>query len=203
MSHLVDLRGVKIGFALTGSHCTLELALAAMRQLKALGAEILPILSPSVLESNTRFGTAFAWREAVLEASGSERIITTIVEAEPIGPKKLLDLMLIAPCSGNTLAKLASGVVDTAPLMAAKAHLRNQRPLLLAPSTNDGLANAAKNIGVLLNSKQIYFVPFGQDDPFAKPNSLVADLGRLPQAASEALAGRQVQPLLYGYTPGE
>lgn len=190
------MQGLKIGFALTGSHCTLEKALAAMECLRELGAEIMPIVSPAMIQYDTRFGSAESWRERLLKASGQEHLIESIPAAEPIGPQALLDVLLIAPCSGNTLAKLANGITDTAVLMAAKAHLRNLRPLVLAVSTNDGLGANAKNIGLLLNSKHLYFVPFGQDDASAKPNSLSADMAYIPQTIAAALRGQQLQPIL-------
>lgn len=190
------LRGKRIAFALTGSYCTLERAVTAMAALRAAGAEILPVISFNVRDHDSRFGTAASWRARILETAGSATMIDTIAAAEPIGPKQLADVMVIAPLSGNSAAKLANSIIDTPVLMAAKSHLRNLRPLVLAISSNDGLAGSAKNIGMLLNMKHIYFVPFGQDDPQRKPNSLVADMAQLPQAVAAALAGRQVQPLL-------
>lgn len=195
-SDISAVNGLKIGFALTGSHCTLAKAVAAMERLRELGAAVTPIVSPAVLQEDTRFGCVDFWRRRLREASGQDTLIESIIAAEPIGPQALLDVMLIAPCTGNTLAKLAAGVTDTPVLMAAKAHLRNQRPLVLAVSSNDGLSANAKNIGLLLNSKYIYFVPFGQDDAIGKPNSLMADLNQTPQTILAALAGRQIQPLL-------
>lgn len=192
----LNLRGLKIGFALTGSHCTLAQGVAAMARLSGLGAEILPIISPAVQHDSSRFGSAAEWREKICRASAQDEIIDSIVAAEPIGPKGLLDVVVIAPCSGNTLAKLANGITDSAVLMAAKAHLRNQRPVVLAIATNDGLGFNAKNIGLLLHSKLIYFVPFGQDDAQGKPNSLIADMVQIPQTVVAALAGKQIQPLL-------
>lgn len=190
------LQGLKIGFALTGSHCTLSQGVDAMTHLRSLGAEIMPIISPAVRLDDSRFGTANQWRSRILAASEQEEIVETIPAAEPIGPQGLLDVVIIAPCSGNTLAKLANGITDTPVLMAAKAHMRNQRPVVLAVATNDGLGANAKNIGLLLNTKLIYFVPFGQDDAFGKPNSLVADMEQIPAAILAALAGQQLQPLL-------
>lgn len=190
------LAGLKIGFALTGSHCTLEKAIAAMAKLHQLGAEITPIFSAAVRDDDSRFGSTGHWRAEAMRASGQTQIIDNIVSAEPIGPKALLDIVVIAPCSGNTLAKMATAVTDTAVLMAAKAHMRNLRPVVVAVSTNDGLAANAKNLGLLLNMKHIYFVPFGQDDAFGKPTSLVADMSLIPETIMAALAGRQIQPLL-------
>jgi dipicolinate synthase subunit B len=189
---------IKIGFALTGSHCTLEETLPEIERLVREGAEVTPIISYSVDEMDTRFGTADYWKEKLLEITG-RKPISSIVEAEPIGPQKLLDILVIAPCTGNTLAKMANGITDSPVLMAAKAHLRNCGPVVIAISTNDGLGNNAKNIGALLNSKNMYFVPFGQDNPFDKHNSLVAHMSLLSDTISEALQGRQIQPILVSY----
>ena len=167
----------------------------ALEQVKARFARVVPIVSECVAETDTRFGKAHdLMRE--MERICDCRVISTIQAAEPIGPKKLLDLLIIAPCTGNTLGKLAAGVTDSSVTMAAKAHLRNGRPLLIAPSTNDGLAASAASIGALLPRKYIYFVPFGQDDFEKKPTSLVADFSLVADAAQAALEGRQLQPLL-------
>lgn len=184
-----------IGFALCGSFCTLEKAVAALKQVAAHNASVWPIMSETTACTDTRFGRASRFREQIEEICG-RKIITTVAEAEPIGPKKLLDILVICPCTGNTLAKLAHGVTDGAVTMAAKAHLRNGRPLVIAPSTNDGLAAAAPNIGTLLGRKQVYFVPFGQDDWVGKPTSLVADFGKVADTVEAALRGEQLQPLL-------
>ncbi|MCL2818081.1 MAG: dipicolinate synthase subunit B [Clostridiales bacterium] len=192
------LAGVKVGFAVTGSHCTLAEAVKAMEEVRKAGAEITPILSFSVKNEDTKFGKAEDWRGKISEICGNP-IIDSIVLAEPIGPQRLLDVLLIAPCSGNTLAKLALGISDSPVLMAAKAHLRNQKPLVLAISTNDGLGANAKNLGLLLNTKNVYMVPFGQDNPKEKAGSLLSDMKRIPGALTEALAGRQLQPLLLQY----
>ena len=191
-----SLQGKRIAFALTGSFCTLATAVQAMQALRAAGAELLPVLSFHVRDIDSRFGTAAFWRERIMEAAGHERVIDTIEAAEPIGPQKMADLLVIAPLTGNSTAKLALGITDTPVLMAAKSHLRNQRPVVLAVSSNDGLSGSAKNIGLLLNTRNIYFVPFGQDDPQRKPNSLVADMSKLPETVAVALAGKQLQPLL-------
>ncbi len=191
-----SLADLKIGFGLTGSHCTLNEAILAMAALRGYNADIMPIISEAVAKSDTKFGRADYWQDQILEICAPCEIIDTIVKAEPIGPKKLLDLMIIAPCTGNTLAKLAAGITDSPVLMAAKAHLRNGRPLVLAIATNDGLGANAKNIGYLLNCKHIYFVPFGQDDALQKPNSLIADMTKVPISCAYALKNRQVQPLL-------
>lgn len=191
------LQGVKVGFALTGSHCTLGRVMPELRRFVAEGAEVYPIVSPAVANTDTRFGPASGWLEEVAAITG-RRPITTIAEAEPIGPERLLDVLVIAPCTGNTLAKLANGIVDTPVLMAAKAQLRNQRPVVVAISTNDGLSMNAKNLGLLLNMKNVYLVPFGQDDPFNKWASLVAKMELLLETTLAALEGRQIQPILIG-----
>ena len=178
-----------------GSFCTHARAMEALEQVKARFARVVPIVSECVAETDTRFGKAHdLMRE--MERICDCRVISTIQAAEPIGPKKLLDLLIIAPCTGNTLGKLAAGVTDSSVTMAAKAHLRNGRPLLIAPSTNDGLAASAASIGALLPRKYIYFVPFGQDDPELTPASLVADFSQVASAAQAALEGRQLQPIL-------
>ena len=184
-----------IGFAVCGSFCTHARAMEALEQVKARFARVVPIVSEVVADTDTRFGAAHdLMRE--MERICDHRVISTVKEAEPIGPQKLLDLLIIAPCTGNTLGKLASGVTDTSVTMAAKAHLRNERPVLIAPSTNDGLAASAASIGALLPRKYIYFVPFGQDDFEKKPTSLVANFSLVADAASAALEGRQLQPIL-------
>lgn len=184
-----------VGFAVCGSFCTHAKAMEALEQVKARFRTVIPIVSECTAATDTRFGPAHELMRE-MERICDRRVISSIREAEPIGPKKLLDLLIIAPCTGNTLGKLACGITDTAVTMAAKAHLRNQRPLLIAPSTNDGLAASAPNLGTLLSRKYIYFVPFGQDDPEKKPASLVADFSLVADAAQAALEGRQLQPLL-------
>lgn len=191
----MDLSGITCGFALTGSFCTFAKVLPQMAAMRASGAEIIPIMSTFAAKADTRFGTAEMFHEKIEEICG-KGIISTIEAAEPIGPKKLLDILVVAPCTGNTLAKLANGIADTPVTLGVKAHLRNGRPVLLAVSTNDGLAGAAKNIGQLLNTKNIYFVPFGQDDPEGKPTSLVAHMEKIVPAAVSAIAGKQIQPIL-------
>lgn len=193
----MGLGGKRIGLALTGSHCTLASVLRQVTRLVESGADVLPILSPSVARETTRFGTPEAWEEQLFEATG-KRPLKTIPEVEPIGPQRLLDALVIAPCTGNTLAKLANGVTDGPVLMAAKAHLRNGRPLIIAVSTNDGLGMNARNLGLLLNAKDVYFVPFGQDAPYEKRNSLVAREDLLLDTIEAALEGRQLQPILVG-----
>ena len=169
--------------------------MAALEQVRSRFAHVIPIVSEFTAAEDTRFGNAHDLMREMMRIC-DHRVISTIKEAEPIGPKKLLDLLIIAPCTGNTLGKLANGITDTSVTMAAKAHLRNGRPVLIAPSTNDGLSSAAANIGNLLGRKYIYFVPFGQDDPIGKPASLVADFSQIPAAAQAALEGRQLQPIL-------
>lgn len=184
-----------VGFALCGSFCTHARAVEALEQVKARFARVVPIVSETVAATDTRFGAAHDLMREV-ERICDHRVIATVKGAEPIGPQKLLDLLIICPCTGNTLGKLAAGVTDSSVTMAAKAHLRNGRPLVLAPSTNDGLSASAGSIGALLNRKYIYFVPFGQDDPEKKPASLVADFAQVADAAQAALEGRQLQPIL-------
>lgn len=188
-----------VGFAVCGSFCTHAKAMEALEQVKARFSTVIPIVSECTAATDTRFGPAHELMRE-MERICDRRVISSIREAEPIGPKKLLDLLIIAPCTGNTLGKLACGITDTAVTMAAKAHLRNQRPLLIAPSTNDGLTASAPNLGALLSRKYIYFVPFGQDDPVKKPTSLVADFSKVEDAVDAALAGKQLQPVLLGPT---
>ena len=169
--------------------------MAALEQVRAQWNTVIPIVSQVVADTDTRFGNAHdLMRE--MERICDHRVISTVKGAEPIGPQKLLDLLIICPCTGNTLGKLAAGVTDTSVTMAAKAHLRNGRPLLIAPATNDGLSASAASIGQLLSRKYIYFVPFGQDDPEKKPTSLMADFSLVVPAARAALESRQLQPLL-------
>lgn len=185
-----------IGFAMTGSFCTFKKVIMELENLqRETGATILPIMSETAYSTDTRFGTASQFTKEI-EAITGQKIIHTISGAEPIGPKNLLDALIIAPCTGNTLAKLASGITDTSVTMAAKATLRNQKPVIIAISTNDGLGAAAKNLGSLLNAKNIYFVPFTQDDPIQKNNSLVADMSRINETLSGALHKEQHQPIL-------
>ena len=183
-----------IGFAMTGSFCTLSQIMPQVERLVQAGANVIPVLSETVNGTDTRFGTAEEWRERLESITGKPPLVG-VKETEPFGPKGLLDLLIVAPCTGNTLGKLANGITDTGVTMAVKAHLRNERPVVLAVSTNDGLGAAAKNIGALLNMKQIYFVPFGQDDPEKKPRSLVAKMDLILEAAALALNGIQIQPI--------
>ena len=185
---------MNIGFAMCGSFCTFEEVFPIAREL-AKQHTLIPIFSGIVSAADTRFGTAKANRDRITEICGRSPI-DSIVAAEPIGPKKLLDVLVIAPCTGNTLAKLAHGIADTPVTMAAKSHLRNARPVLIALSTNDALAAAAENIGRLLARRHYYFVPYGQDAPEGKPTSLIADFTKIPEALEAAVQGRQMQPIL-------
>jgi len=191
----MELVGKKIGFAMSGSFCTFKSVIKEMENLCVLGADVYPIMSHTAYSTDTRFGNAKDINEKIKVITGKD-IIYTIKDAEPIGPKGYLDLLIIAPATGNTLAKLASGIADTSVTMAAKAHLRNKKPVLIAVSTNDGLSNAAKNIGTLLNAKNIFFVPFGQDDFRNKPTSLVAKMDMIIPSAYLSLDKEQIQPLL-------
>ena len=183
-----------MGFAICGSFCTFDRMLQEIRALTAQ-YEITPILSESSAQTDTRFGKAETFVQALTAITGKPPI-TSITGAEPIGPQALFDLITVAPCTGNTLAKLALGITDSPVTMACKAQLRNERPLILAISTNDGLSANAPNIGLMLNRKHCYFVPFTQDDPQKKPNSLVADFSQIAQTAQSALQGKQIQPIL-------
>ena len=183
-----------IGFALCGSYCTYDRVFPVIETLSKSN-RILPILSEAAYTTDSRFGTAEHWKTRLEEICGCPPL-HLISQVEPIGPKGLLDILVIAPCTGNTLAKLAHSIADGPVTMAAKSHLRNGRPVLVAVSTNDGLAGAGENIGRLLARKHYYFVPFGQDDPLKKPTSLIADFAQIPQAVEGALAGQQIQPML-------
>ena len=184
----------RLGLALCGSYCTYEKLFQAAEKL-AETYDLIPIMSENAAETDTRFGTATQHIKRLMLLSG-HKVVTTIAEAEPLGPKTPLDALLIAPCTGNTLAKLSHGITDTAVTMAAKAHLRNGRPVIIALSTNDGLSGSAENIARLLNRKHVYFVPFRQDDPVKKPRSLQADFSLLEETVLAALQGRQLQPIL-------
>lgn len=183
-----------LGLGICGSFCTHKALLDLLPTLTER-YRVIPIFSEAVQNTSTRFGTAEAFCQKVEEVTG-ERAIRSIVEAETIGPKKLFDLLAIAPCTGNTLAKLAHGIIDATVPMAAKAHLRNARPLVLAISSNDALSQGLANLAALATRKHCYFVPFRQDDPVKKPTSLVADLTKLPDTLELALSGQQIQPLL-------
>jgi dipicolinate synthase subunit B len=191
----MDFSKDTIGFGITGSFCTHEKIKKEIQHLVDLGAKVIPVFSEQVQKTDTRFGKAEDFLHQVEEMTGCPGIYT-IAQAEPIGPKALLDVMVIAPCTGNTLAKLAAGITDTPVLMAAKAHMRNQRPLVIAISTNDALAMNFKNIGTLMHMKNIFFVPFGQDDFEKKPCSMIARTELLGETIAAAMEGRQLQPVL-------
>ena len=186
----------RVGFAVTGSFCTFKDVFPQMKQLCEKGYEVTPILSQHAYETDTRFGMAKDWIVMAEEMTGRS-VIHTIAQAEPIGPKKLLDLLIIAPCTGNTLGKLAAGIYDTAPTLAFKSHRRNDGSVLIAVSTNDALSNSAAAIGALMAKKGVYFVPFEQDDYRGKPTSCVADFEKILPAAQAALEGRQLQPVIF------
>lgn len=189
------MRNERVGFAICGSFCTHARILAELEGLCGEYETVLPIVSGVCQSTDTRFGSAQDFLAAVERLTGHTPICS-IRDAEPIGPKKLLDVLVIAPCTGNTLGKLANGITDTAVTMAAKAHLRNDRPVVVAMASNDGLSGAAKNLGELLVRKNYYFVPFGQDDPDKKPCSLMADFSLIGDTVRAALEGRQLQPVL-------
>ncbi len=184
----------KIGIAMTGSFCTYKKVFPEIERL-AGKYDIIPIMSEVSFKTDTRFGKSEEHRKRLEELTG-EKVLSTINEVEPIGPKKLLDALVIAPCTGNTIAKIAGGIADSAVSLAVKSHLRNKRPVIIAVSTNDGLGNNAKNIGTLLNMKNIYIVPFGQDDCTEKENSLVSDMSKIDDTLSKAFRGKQIQPIL-------
>ena len=190
-----ELSGIKIGYALCGSFCTFKKSFEQIKMLVESGAEVTPIMSFNAYNIDTRFGTAQENRKIITELCGRE-IIHTIEGAEPIGPQKMFDILTVAPCTGNTLAKLAVGIIDTPVTMAVKSHIRNMRPVVIAIATNDALSGSAKNIGALYNYKNYYFVPMSQDDPEKKPTSVVADYNRIKEAIINALDGKQIQPIL-------
>ena len=189
------MKGIKIGYALCGSFCTISDSICQMRILKQMGADIYPIMSHNAFSTDTRFGRAVDINQKITDIC-QRPIINTIADAEPIGPKKMFDIMVIAPCTSNTAAKLALGITDTSVTMAAKAHIRNAKPLIIAIATNDALGASAKNIGYLINNKNIYFVPFGQDDCIKKPNSMIADFEQIPDTILKAISGIQKQPVI-------
>ena len=191
----MELKDKKIGFTLTGSFCTFQKVIPKIKEIKKLGADIIPIMSFNSYNLDTKFGKAKDFIDEIEEIT-KKKIIHTIQDAEPIGPKKMTDIMIIAPCSGNTMAKLACDIIDTPATMAAKSHLRNNRPLVIAPSTNNGLSGNAENIGKLLNRKNYYFVPFRQDNPITKPRSIVFDTEYIIKTIEYALEGEQISPIL-------
>lgn len=189
------MNNVRVGFALCGSYCTFAKVIPVIEKLVSEGASVTPIMSENAYSTDTRFGKAEEHIKKI-ESICNKKVISSIKEAEPIGPKKLLDILIIEPCTGNTLGKLANGITDTSVTMAAKAHLRNNRPILIAVSTNDGLSTSAKNIGILHNQKNIFFVPYSQDDPLTKECSLVANFDKTIVAMHNALENRQIQPII-------
>lgn len=192
------MTGIRVGFAMCGSFCTFSKALEQMERLVNMGCDVIPIMSFNAYSTDTRFGKAQEHIKRIEELCG-KKIISDIASAEPIGPKKMTDIMVVAPCTGNTAAKLASAVTDTPVTMAVKSHLRACRPVLICVATNDALGASAQNIGRLMNTRHYYFVPFGQDDPIKKPNSLVADFTKLIPSIEQALSGKQLQPVLRRY----
>ena len=190
-----DLSSRRIGCAMTGSFCTFKEVFEQWRKLKQTGAELVPVMSFNAASLNTRFYSAVDSVGIFEEICGS-KLLGTIEQVEPIGPRRLLDLLIVAPCTGNTLAKIANGVTDTPVSLAVKSHLRNQRPVLIGVSTNDALGTSAQNIGKLMNTQNIYLIPFAQDDPAGKPNSCVAIWDLLVESAEKALENRQIQPIL-------
>ena len=192
------LQGLRIGLGITASHCTYEEVIPMIKQFTDLGATVVPIITYSVLTAATRFGTGEEWIEKIEGASGS-KVVSKIVEAEPFGPTNPLDCMVIAPMTGNSISKLANAQTDSPVLMAAKATLRNGKPVVLGISTNDALGLNGMNIMKLLSTKNIYFIPFGQDNPFNKPNSLIADFTKIIPTVENAIQFKQFQPLLIAH----
>lgn len=195
---MADLNGCRLGFAMCGSFCCARKGLNAAKACAEAGAELVPVVSEHFAQITTRFGSPTAFLEE-LALLGNGRIVQSIVDAEPIGPKNLTDALVVAPCTGNLLAKLAAGITDNTVTMAVKSHLRGGKPVILCISTNDGLSASARNLGDLLNRKHYFFVPFGQDAPLQKPTSLVGDFSLIPQAVAAALEHRQLQPVLVKY----
>lgn len=194
-----ELSGVRIGLAMAASHCNLSRAVDTISLLVSEGAEVTPIVSPSIFRVETRFGTPDFWREQIRRTANHD-ILETIPEVEPTGPKHWFDVVAVVPCTGNTLSKLANAINDSPVTMAVKAHLRNERPVVLAITSNDLLGLNAANLGRLMAARNIFFVPYGQDDPIKKPRSLDAHLERIVPTIQEALQGRQVQPILVPWT---
>lgn len=189
------MKKLTVGYALTGSFCTFSKSVSQIEKLVDDGFDVLPIMSFNAYSLDTRFGTAESFRNKIHSITGNE-IIATIESAEPIGPKKLADVLVVLPCTGNTLAKLACGIYDTPVTLAVKSHLRNQRPVVIGVSSNDSLSATAKNIGALLNNKHYYFIPMSQDDPLKKPFSVVCDFDKARETIEAALYGKQLQPIL-------
>lgn len=191
----MEVKGKKIGYVLTGSFCTFSKTIPKIQELKNKGASVIPIMSFNSYKMNTKFGKAEDFIKQIEEIT-ENKIIHTIPDAEPIGPKKMTDIMVVAPASGNTMSKLANDIIDTPATMAVKSHLRNNLPVVIAPSTNNGLSGNAENIGKLLNRKNYYFVPFRQDNPITKPRSIVFDAEYIIKTIEYALEGDQIQPIL-------
>ena len=191
----MKLAGKTIGFAITGSFCTFAKVFPQIEAIAEQGADIVPIMSEISYSTDTRFGKAEDHIKRFENITG-KKIIASVCDAEPIGPKKMLDALVVAPCTGNSLAKIATGIADSSVTMAVKSHLRNRRPVIIALSTNDGLGNNAKNIGYLFNMKSIYVVPFEQDDCFVKENSIISDMSQIIPTVESALEGKQLQPVL-------
>lgn len=190
------MQNIKLGYAFCGSFCTINRSLLVLEELSKLNIDIMPIMSEITYSTDTRFANSKEFN-AKVEKLCNKKIIYTVPGAEPIGPKNLLDVIVVAPCTGNTLSKIALGITDTAVTMAVKAHLRNNKPVILGIATNDALGATAKNIGLLHNTKNIYFVPYGQDDPAGKNNSLICDFEKIPQTIESALKGEQIQPVIF------
>ncbi len=191
----MEFEGIKIGFALTGSFCTFSKIIPKIKELVKLGADVLPIMSFNAYSMDTKFGKAEDFINNIEDLTG-KKIIHSIVEAEPIGPKKMTDILIVAPASGNTMAKIANDITDTPVTMAVKSHLRNNLPVVIAPSTNNALSGNAENIGKLLNRRNFYFVPFRQDNPITKPRSMVFDPEYILKTIKSSLRGEQIQPII-------
>lgn len=189
------MQKLKLGYAFCGSFCTINKSLSVLKELANTDMDITPIMSQITYSTDTRFAKSSEFNAEVEKICGKP-IIHTISAAEPIGPKNLLDIIVVAPCTGNTLSKIALGITDTPVTMAVKAHLRNQKPVVLGIATNDALGATAKNIGILHNTQNIYFVPYGQDDPIGKNTSLVCDFTKIPQTIENALNAKQIQPVI-------
>ncbi len=187
---------INVGFAMTGSFCTFDRAIEQIEYFVSKGANVIPIMSYNSFKTDTRFGKAASFIEKIEKTTGN-KVISTLTGAEPIGPKNMTDLLIVLPCSGNTLAKLALGIYDTPVTLAVKSHLRNQKPVLIGVSSNDSLSASAKNIGALLNYKHYYFIPMKQDDPVKKPFSIVCDFERAYESAQYALEGKQIEPIIH------
>ena len=190
------MQNIKLGYAFCGSFCTINKSLKTLKELAKNDIDITPIMSEITYTTSTRFAKSDEFNAAVEDLCG-KKIIHTVPDAEPIGPKNLLDVIVVAPCTGNTISKIALGITDTSVTMAVKAHLRNNKPVILGIATNDALGATAKNIGLLHNTKNIYFVPYSQDDPVGKNNSLICDFEKIPQTIKEALNDKQIQPVIF------